>query len=352
MECRHCHTVWSGENLRTPECCPVCGGRMDDVQTPKKESFHAVWGNLEKEAFQKNPSQKQFDAAAAHYLQAAVENPEESILLADFARVNEAYARQSQPLASLLQAECLQSEIEDFSGRLEERLSEAAAKKGQAWALAFLWKKLREAKAGQKTGQASRLAGQLETLCTSLKNQKLTPMAKSVLAAFSGQYDLAVPALLQALTRGEKGRLEMDDLIMRELYTGLRAEAENRMEDLAAAMQAEDDRAFFEELVRPLDHSENAFAHLDHPDPRWAQYLETHWNSMLPLFESHIESRTALRGMHLLLNWLQNNAPHLKEDCAKLLDAHFVQVYMRDYEEISATDWAWQSVPAKTESGN
>lgn len=343
MECPHCHARWKSEQENRHLHCPVCAAPLSD----QKEPFHLVWAGMEEDALKKRADGRQFDAAASHFLQAVREDPYAFVRLLEFMNRWPALAEKSTLLRQAADYEKGDSTGLKPDADLCHLLTVSQAQSGNPAALVRI-------AADEHPEYRKEVLKKTDT-------EPADPLGKAALSVCLGAYEKAMEQLKASLQFDPDKPLQICDLRMARMYTGLDEEASARIVSLHQAAEQENLARFAQLLIRPLltDHAldfmeegssqssetqqkdDGSFDHLALLDDQLADWTESRWPALEQQFAQDIEQKICLRGMHLALNALKSRIPALESAVDALLEKHFVQVYMQPYQTVAASDFCW-----------
>lgn len=354
MKCRHCHARWHGESEKIAEICPNCGFVLKDG----KEPFHMVWASIEEDNLKRKPNQAAFDKTASHYLQAVQDNPATLNRLMQFLASWPQYSEKSAILQPLFSQA---SYGQDADIPFEEGILLDFAAKGiqPAMTMAFhTYSQLLESQ--EEVDQQKRHTYEKALLkAAEAMDDQSAPLKRAVQAAVLHNWQDSVRYLKEALLEDPEDGLEISDELAIQ-YAGLNQNARERIDEIRSRMRQPDTdqqaARITELLVRPLltvngskdDEAEslkqnerNAFDHLPLLDEPILQWIFQNWQAVKKEFNEYIANRMCLRGVHLALSEIKSRVPELETECSALLDDHFAEVFMQDYETIERTDRIW-----------
>ncbi len=337
MQCPDCQTVLSSKVQL--EACPICGYVFSSSQN--KPSFEKTWGLIYEEELRKHPSSKKFEEAWHWYKQDLELHPKDPRALRDAAWFLKKYGSYSSTSISF------PSFIEDF----QFPKSVQAYWPKTPW-VAFFWMAMM-AQDGSSGLQLYWLKDQELRHDLSLALQPLSQLNLEELSESS--YDQIILYLLGSALKqdGIEARKAFkvlqklnpeEKLVLMtpkafELLSGVSTTLEDRLKDLQHSIKSEESMDLgLEFLYRPLTIAPVCFDHLNHLPEEYIAFLASHQEDWHQKTYAMIQADRALRGIHLALQTIQSQYPELESICQSLLEAQYIQAYLRPFEQIEKSD--------------
>lgn len=322
MHCPNCQTIFKIK----PNVCPICGHIFSTSQI--KPSFEKTWGMICEEELRKHPSKKKFDEAWNWYQNDLNQFSNNSTTLRELAQFLQTYSTYPVSLPSNLNLSTFPASV-----------------------LSSPWKTLLWLAFQQKDGSS---ALQLYWLDDSEIRYDLTNTLQDLRWKEDQTTDQAILYLLASHLKrdGNQARRafkflqhieEQEPLILNtsksfELLSGLSTTLSSRLEDLQTASQTQNMEFGLNCLYRPLTIDPICFDHLNDLPEEFIAFLTTHSEDWRQITLRFIQDDQALRGIHLALQTIQNQHPELQAICQPLLEAQYVQAYLRPFEQIEKSD--------------